>query len=195
MLTRLTILSCLAVSTLAPAAVVEAPNAQVKYEGIDEKQAKAIAQTISAARKVYVDEFGFDMPETIVATVSAKAGQPTRLYNDGLDRLNLSIPNAALLDRPQKSGVFHLYGMCHELGHLAMYRLLKDHDWLTGAAAEGWAHYAGSVVVDRVYAAEGEKLWADPYDYRQDGLVRLKKQLSAASADSIVKAAGEWMEL
>src|SRR3954469_7124314 len=128
MLTRLTILSCLAVSTFASAAVVEAPNAQVKYDGIDQKPAKAIAQTISAARKVYVDDFGFDMPQTIIASVSAKAGQPTRLYNDGLDRLKLSIPNAAMLDRPQKSGVFNLYGICHELGHLAMYRLLKEHD-------------------------------------------------------------------
>lgn len=176
-------------------ATARAPNVEVKYDGISEKQATAIAQTVSAARKVYVEEFGFDMPETILYTVTAKAGQPTRLYNDGLDRLNLSISNAAMLDRPQKSAVFNLYGMCHELGHLAMYRLLKEHDWLSGAGAEGWAHYVGSVVVDRVYAAQGEKLWADPYDYRADGLARLKKQLSGAAADATTKGAGQWMEL
>jgi len=177
------------------AATVGAPNAEVKYDGIDQKQANAIAQTISAARKVYVEDFGFDMPETILASVSAKAEQPTRLFNDGVNRLNLSIPNAAMLNRPQKSGVFNLYGICHELGHLAMYRLLKDHDWVSGPGAEGWAHYAGSVVVDRVYAAEGEKLWADPYDYRSDGMARLVKQLANASADPTTKAAGKWMEL
>ena len=182
-------------TSITLAATVRAPNAEIRYDGFDEKQAQAIAQTISAARKVYVEDFGFDMPETIVATVTAKAGQPTRLYNDGLDRLTLSIPSAAMLDRPQKSGVFNLYGICHELGHLAMYRLLKEHDWLSGAGAEGWAHYAGSLVVDRVYASEGEKLWADSYDYRQDGLMRLKKQLAGASADPITKAAGQWMDL
>src|SRR6266576_2606365 len=90
---------------LCLAATARAPNAAVRYDGIDEKQANAIAQTISAARKVYVDDFGFDMPETIIATITAKIGQPTRLYNDGMDRLNLSIPSAAMLDRPQKSGV------------------------------------------------------------------------------------------
>ncbi|HEV8379015.1 MAG TPA: hypothetical protein VGP99_09210 [Tepidisphaeraceae bacterium] len=191
-------LLCLASLIITPftfAATVRAPNADVKYEGIDQKQADAIAQTVSAARKIYVDDFGFDMPENIFATVAAKAGLPTRLYNDGMDRLILSIASAAMLNRPQKSGVFNLYGICHELGHLAMYRLLKDHDWLSGAGAEGWAHYAGSLLVDRVYASEGEKLWADPYDYRQDGLTRLKKQLAAASADPTTKAAGQWMEL
>lgn len=195
MLSRIFIPAWLILSSFASAALVQAPNAKVQYEGIDEKQAKAIAQTISAARKVYVEDFGFDMPETILASVTAKAGQPTRLYTDGVDRLFLSVPNASMLDRPQKSGVFNLYGMCHELGHMAMYRLLKEHDWLTSAGAEGWAHYTGSLVTERVYASAGEKLWADPYDYRQDGLARLKKQLASPSADSTTKGAGQWMEL
>src|ERR1041384_7542739 len=80
------------------AATVRAPNVEVKYEGIDEKQATAIARTISAARKIYVDDLGFDMPEMIVVAVTARAGLPTRLYNDGLDRLTLSISNSASLD-------------------------------------------------------------------------------------------------
>src|SRR4030095_10108457 len=188
MLTRLIILSLLIVSPFASAAVVRAPNSEVKYEGIDEKQATAIAQTISAARKIYVNDLGFDMPETILGTVTAKAGQPTRLYTDGVDRLFLSVPNAAMLNRPQKSGVFNLYGMCHELGHMAMYRLLQQHDWLQSPAAKGWAHYVGSVVVDGVYASEGEKLWADAYDYRADGMARLKKQLGSPSADPPTQA-------
>ncbi|HEY7118939.1 MAG TPA: hypothetical protein VH475_20280 [Tepidisphaeraceae bacterium] len=180
----------------APAAeTAKAPGAEVRYGGLGPEQAAALAQTISAAREVYAKELGFDMPETIVLNVECGPNVRTRLFNDGKDRLVLSIASPDSLARPSKSGTFHLYGLCHELGHLAMYRTLKDRDWLTGAGAEGWAHYVGSVVVDRVYAQKGEKLWADPYDYRADGTARLKKQLAAASPDEVVKAAGKWEEL
>jgi RNA polymerase sigma-70 factor (ECF subfamily) len=129
-------------------------------------------------------------------SVTAGPGQPARLHTDGNDRVFLSLPSADKLARPQKSGVFNLYGMCHELGHAAMYRVLKDRDWLSGAGAEGWAHYAGSVVVDRVYEVEGQKLWWDAYDYRADGTARLTKQLEAGKdADETTRAAGQWQAL
>ena len=57
------------------------------------------------------------------------------------------------------------------------------------------AHYAGSVVVDRLYALKGEKVWSDPYDYRADGTARLTKQLAAASPDEVVRGAGQWQAL
>jgi len=185
------LLSLLAVHNLGAAA----PNVDLRSEGLNEKQSDAISQTISSARTIYIDDFSFDMPDKILASITVKIGQPSRLFTDGNDRLTLSLPSANKLDRPEKSGVFNLYGMCHELGHMAMYRTLKNHDWLTSAAAEGWAHYTGCYVVDRVYEIHGEKLWPDPYDYRRDGMSRLKKQLESPSADPITKAAGQWMEL
>ena len=180
----------------ATAAEVSAPHVKVTYEGIGEQQAKAIVETLSAAHRVYADHFGFDMPETVRCTVQCGPGKPSRLFTDGHDRVVLSMPSAEKLLRPGKSGTFVLYGLCHELGHVAMYRVLKDRHWLTTAGAEGWAHYAGSVVVDRVYQARGEKLWAhDPYDYRADGTPRLNRQLAAASPPEVAKGAGAWMKL
>src|SRR5688572_15097892 len=172
----------LALATFLPspagAAEVSAPHVTVSYDGISEVQANAIAQTLSAAREVYEKHFGFDMPDEIRCTVECGPGKVGRLYTDGEDRVFLSMPSADKLLRPGKSGQFTLYGLCHELGHVAMYRIVKDRAWMTTAAAEGWAHYAGSVVVDEVYKARGEKLWAnDPYDYRADGSARLERQL------------------
>lgn len=171
------------------------PHVNVKYEGVDEKWATAIAETMAAARQVYLDEFGSDMPDTVYGTITCKAGETTRLFTDGKDHLNLSIPSQDKLAKPSQSGVFNLYGMCHELGHMAMYRTLKNRDWMTSAAAEGWAHYAGSVVVDHVYAAKGESLWPDRYDYRQDGTARLKKQLESKSPNDVGKGAEQWQKL
>jgi hypothetical protein len=177
------------------AEVTNAPNVTVNHTGVDAAQADSIARTLSAARAVYVDDFGFDMPQTITATVTAGPGQPTRLFTDGHDRVFLSLPDKSKLAKPQTSGTFNLYGMCHELGHMAMYRELKDRDWLSTAGAEGFAHYTGSVVVDAVYEKEGEKLWHDPYDYRADGTARLKRSLAAARPSDIDRGADQWQRL
>jgi hypothetical protein len=177
------------------AAVVSAPNVEVNFDGIDPAQAQAIADTLSAARSVYTDDFGADMPEKIICKVTCGPGTPTRLYTDGHDRVFLSIPSKSKLDQPQKSGTFTLYGLCHELGHMAMYRTLKKRDWMTTAGAEGWAHFTGSTVVDRVYELKGEALWADKYDYRQDGMARLERALKSASPSEIDRGAGQWREL
>jgi hypothetical protein len=180
----------------AGGAEVAAPHVTVTYEGVSEPQAKAIADTLSAARDVYVKHFGFDMPDKIRCEVVCGAGKPSRLYTDGEDRVFLSMPSPDKLRRPTKSGTFTLYGLCHELGHVAMYRVLKNRPWMTTAAAEGWAHYAGSVVVDEVYAARGEKLWApDPYDYRADGTARLERQLKDKAVSDTARGAGEWQKL
>ena len=184
--------------TISPARgeVATAPHVRVEYAGVTAVQAQAIADTLSAAHQVYVQHFGFDMPGEIRCTVECGPGKQTRLFTDGNDRVFLSVPSADKLARPAKSGTFNLYGLCHELGHVAMYRVLKDRDWMTTAAAEGWAHYAGSLVVDFVYEAKGQKLWAhDPYDYRADGMDRLDKQLNEKAASDVAKGAGEWKKL
>jgi hypothetical protein len=175
--------------------VANAPNVTVNYTNLDTAPATSIAKTLSAARAAYIDAFGFDMPQTITATVTIGPNEPTRLYTDGNDRAFLSLPDAAKLAKPQSSGVFNLYGMCHELGHMAMYRTLKDRDWLSTAGAEGFAHYTGSVVVDLVYEQEGEKLWHDPYDYRADGTARLKRQFESANRSDIDRGAQQWWKL
>jgi hypothetical protein len=189
-------IALLLVATRASGAVVTAPNVRVEYEGITEGQATAIAQTLSAARNVYVEKFGFDMPDRIHCSVECGDGKASRLFTDGEDRVFLSMPSPDKLLRPANSGTFVLYGLCHELGHVAMYRVLKDRGWLTTAALEGWAHYAGSVVVDEVYKAHGEKLWTpDPYDYRADGTARLKKQRAERSPSPTVLGASAWAGL
>src|SRR5687768_10781828 len=186
-------------ATTAPASAesgtVTAPHVSVTYDGVPAAHAKAVAETLSAAWSVYAAEFGFEMPETVRCSVECGTGKPSRLFTDGHDRVFLSVPSADKLLRPAKSGTFVLYGLCHELGHVAMYRVLKDRDWMTVAGAEGWAHFTGSVVVDEVYKVKGEKLWSDAYDYRADGTARLAKQVQSAKPSDIARGAGQWQAL
>lgn len=167
----------------------------VRYEGIEPDQAESIAQVVGAARAAAETRYGFDLPETIIVEVRTDARNRPRLFTDGNDRLFLSVRRAADLRRPSESGIFHLYGLCHEIGHLAMYRTIKQHDWLTSAAAEGWAHYIGSQLVDDVFEARGADAWWDAYDYRSDGTARLDKQLAEPEKSDVTQAAELWMQL
>jgi hypothetical protein len=173
----------------------ERPHAIVEYEGVDSAYGEAIAQLVDTAWEVYKREFGADLPRVVRVKVVCGRGRKLRLWNDGHDRIYLDLRSRGQLSKPSESGVFNLYGFCHELGHITMYRTLKRRSWLNGAAAEGFAHYAGSYVVDRVYASQGESLWPDRYDYRRDGVARLDAQLKADEPGAVTVAAGRWREL
>lgn len=176
-------------------AICREDHAVVSYSGIDQAYAKAIARTVQAARAVAVEQFGFDMPKTITVSVRADAAARVRLFNDGQDRFSLTVRGLRDLRKPAASGIFHLYGLCHEVGHLAMYRPIRDRGWMTTAAAEGWAHYAGSRIVDGVHAREGKDLWPDAYDYLADGTRRLNRQLLAGRPSPVTKGAKLWKDL
>lgn len=193
----LTIATCLAVSTATIGAepkTFRTDHALVTYAGIDERHAEAIARTVEAARAAAGD-FGFNMPETVEVTVTADRAGRVRLFTDGQDHYFLSIRTQQDLRKPSQTGIFHLYGLCHETGHLAMYRAIRDHGWMTPAAAEGWAHYIGSRFVDAVHARQGKKLWPDSYDYLADGTQRLNAQLAGKKPSPVVKGAALWKEL
>jgi hypothetical protein len=167
----------------------------VTYENIPMEYAKAICQTAVTARQVAIDRFSFDMPDTIKISVACGIQEKRRLYTDGIDRFYLAVKSEKDLLRPDKTGVYQIYGICHEIGHLAMNRAIKDHRWLTEAGSEGWAHYIGSRLVDNVYHLEKDKLWPDAYDYSSDGMKRLKRQLISDNTSETVKSAGLWLEL
>jgi len=175
--------------TLRPEHVV------VQASGLGRPYAEAIARTVSAARAIAVEQFAFDMPEVITVTATLNPSGSVRLFNDGRDHFSLTVRSEADLRKPSESGIFHIYGLCHELGHLAMYRSIADHSWMTTAAAEGWAHYLGSRLVDAVYAKEGPELWPDRYDYLEDGTRRLQRQLAAGRASDVDQGAGLWQQL
>jgi hypothetical protein len=191
--------AALTVLALSPAPIaadeLKLDHVIVSYSGISKAYAEAIARTVETARNVAAEQFAFDMPETIRVEVTVDADEQVRLFNDGQDRIFLTIRSEDNLKKPSTSGIYNIYGMCHEVGHLAMYRLILDHSWLKGEGAEGWAHYLGSRLVDAVYAKQGADLWPDKYDYREDGIKRLERQLSAEKPTAMAQAAGAWKQL
>ncbi len=169
-------------------------NVKVTYERINDQYIVAIAKTAEAARSIAV-KAGFNLPETIYIEAILKPRGRARLFTDGKDYMSLTVTDVVDLAGPEESGIFHIYGICHEVGHLAMYRVIRDHSWMTTAAAEGWAHYMGSKIVDEVHALHGNELWPDKHKYLGHGTARLKKQLASKKPSDIAKGAGLWMQL
>ena len=169
----------------------KAPGAIVTYTGVYPQYANAIAELASEARAVYADQFKFNMPLKVVVDIEKDPQARTNLWNDGDSHIFLTVRSSLDLEPPTKSGYFNIYGICHELGHIAMYRGIVNLG-LPNGVAEGWPHYAGSVVVDAVFKKLGATLWPQPYDYAQtDGTARLAEQSSDPEAmkSPITKAA------
>lgn len=166
-----------------------ADGAKVVYKDIRPSYAKALITVAAEARRVYSRKYGFDMPESVSLLMRKDPRGSTSLWTDGESTMTLTVQSGTKLLPPLLSGVFNIYGMCHELGHMAMYRKVS-HIGIPYGVAEAWAHYAGSVVVDEVYRKRGDKLYPVPYNYAEiEGVARLKRSCAQPGCQSAVDTA------
>ena len=160
--------------------VVELPRVTVRYARFDRIFAEAYGRILGEALEVY-ESHGFKMPREVVLEAQIDPSS-TRLWTDGKAGMFLHLKSKDLLAPAIRSGVFNIYGMCHELGHIAMYRNMENLAGLPDGVGEGWAHYAGSVIVTEVAGRLGKSIWPEYYDVAEvEGIGRLKK--AAAKAD------------
>ncbi len=163
-------------------------GARVVFTDVRPSYAKALVTVAGEARRIYSRKYGFDMPDSVSLMIRKRKDQKPSLWTDGESTMTLTINSGVGLLPPLLSGTYNIYGMCHELGHMAMYRKV-EHVGLPSGVAEGWAHYAGSVVVDEVFRKYGEQLYPVPYNYAAvEGTARLKEQASQPARDDVMKA-------
>ena len=125
---RMPLIAALAALVVGPAlradSVVRREHAVVSFDGVSEEQATAVARVVQSARKAAAD-LGFDMPRTIDVSISVRPTGGAGLFNDGDQNIFLTVRSERDLRRPAASGVFLVYGLSHEVGHLAMYRAVR----------------------------------------------------------------------
>ena len=164
---------------LAGFKTVELPRVMVSYAGFDEAYAAALGRILQEALKVY-EAHGFNMPQKVSLEAQIDPAG-TRLWTDGTSHIFLRLKSKDLLAPASRTGVFNIYGMCHELGHIALYRNLASLMGLPPGIGEGWAHYAGSVVVTEVASRLGQSIWPEYYDVATvEGIGRLKRDAARA---------------
>jgi hypothetical protein len=159
--------------------LVELPRVTVKYARFDRAYAEAFGRILQEALKVY-ESHGFKMPQKV--TLEARIDpSSTALWTDGDSQMFLHLKSKQLLAPASQTGVYNIYGMCHELGHIAMYRNLSSLMGLPQGVPEGWADYAGKVVVTEVAANLGKSIWPEYYDIAEvEGIGRFKRESAQA---------------
>jgi len=154
------------------------PGIVVEAAGFSRPSVEALASILSEARREYEGAMGFTLPETVRLEAKMEPEGEVRLWTDGASSLFLRLQSPAQLAPSIRTGVFIVYGLCHELGHIVMYRRMRSLSGLPEGVAEGWAHYAGSVVVDAVASRLGRSIWPEPYDVATtEGFARLQRQV------------------
>jgi hypothetical protein len=179
---------------------IEKPGAVVRLTGIPKPYGEAFASILSEARREYAETFGLLVPSTVTLEAKLDPSRSVRLWTDGESHLFLTVESLDQLAPAPKTGIFHIYGMCHELGHIAMYSRMKDQVGMPQGIGEGWAHYAGSVVVDGVAQRLGKEIWPTEYPdvASVEGTARLKRQTEGrewADLDPDSRAAKVFYEL
>ena len=167
--------------------VLQRSGVIVRLTRVDKAHGEALACILVEARREYEETFGLSLPKTIeLHAKQDPRADKARLWTDGDSYLFLTVPSKEQLAPSPQSGVSNIYGMCHELGHMVMYRRMKNLVGLPRGVGQGWAHYAGSVVVDAVARRLGKDIWPEPYDVAAvEGTARLKEQVEGK----------EWAEL
>lgn len=85
--------------------------------------------------------------------------------------------------RPPPNGPYHVYGFCQAIAKMA---LMFDDGFFTS----GWAFYAGSEIVNRIYVALGSNVWPQAYDYSlTEGTERLIEDIRDTEPGSYFAAA------
>jgi len=190
LLSVLLVLAALIIGT-APAShaaegIFTGEDCTVEYNGVDAAYAQALSGLYSAICLGYKDTFSLKLPRDAVIKVEAGA-DATRLWNDGDRYIFLDLADAGDLDPAR--GYRHVYGLCHEAGHIVMYSQLDSLAGLPEGVGEGWAHYCGSLVCDYVWDKLGAAAWPVPHDYSGDGRARLGSQCTTREQDPTTLAA------
>lgn len=178
---------------------IERPGVLVKITWIDRAYGEAFAAILSDARNVYEEAFGLSLPGALTLEAKRDPEGKVNLWTDGESHLFLTINSRRQLAPPPQTGIFHIYGICHELGHIAMYSRLKGLIGLPEGVGEGWAYYAGSAVVDEVAHRLGQGIWPEQYDVAAiEGIARLREQVEGkewADLDATSRAAKAFYEV
>lgn len=145
--------------------VVRLPGVQVTYSGISETWARRMGRVLAEARVHALREFRFDMPNTIRLTITVDSNRQYTLYNDTRDQLTYRLHSTGDLAGFEVGHWYFIYGLCHEVAHLAMARAFTGptpNTWLNWEGQEAWARYIGERLADLSYTRCVSEFWPGP---------------------------------
>lgn len=170
-------------------------RAIVRYKGIPQENAEAMANVADTVSRFYRDEFGLRLPErTIIRAELARNNRPGILAQ-GREEISLQYNRSDQLKSPNKSSAYTVYAIAYELAEMARKQTIGDAKWMTSDAADGLSYYLASEAIDRLNFVYNRSLWPDAFDYGGEGIQRLEQALRNRNGPDMVQAAGFWFDL
>ncbi len=125
----------------------------------------ALVAVADAARGSARTQLGTELPTVRIRVVPTSPGAEV-LAAVPPETVHLAVSDPRQL-RPPPAGGNTIYGVCHEIGHLVLARVLPPGRQLPVVWDEAFAHLlAVEILLPAVWAAHGPQLWPDPYpDY------------------------------
>ncbi len=165
---------------------------RVVYPKPLEAYAKALLQIGDAAWEAYRERYGLPLPEPITLRIRLMPEQGerfARLWTDGQQSIFLEVGSEKPLLSPLKGGAHNVYGICHELAHIALYHRMREVATLPEGVAEGWPYYLGSAITSHLFEKLGEQVYPDPHNYHEtSGMGRLLRQLETGKDAATIAA-------
>lgn len=158
---------------------LETESVIARYDAEVEKYVLASIKILELVRETAIQS-GFDLPDKIKFEVIRTDRNVLWVDKKSLDKITWEYNSLDNLLPPNKSKKKNIYGLCHEIGHLCMYRTFyKNNLYLTYNYRESWADYFGNLMIDTVYHKFGADIWPETHDYTNNsGMIFLKDRIS-----------------
>ncbi|MGO8752398.1 MAG: hypothetical protein ACLQNE_41190 [Thermoguttaceae bacterium] len=145
---------------------------------------EAFWNVLHAARRLFRRLFGPRSIGWVEFNAKMSGGLPLALWTNGADRVYMTLGDKRQLLPAHQSGVFHIHGLAHELGHIVLYRSLVNLSLLADGWGEGWAVYLSSfMAVPYLYRELGPAAWPYSYNFLEtEGPARYLRQFAEGGA-------------
>ena len=160
-------------------AEIQTAHCRVINDGFDVSYALAWANVCEVSYEGYREIYGLDvLAINNLETVEVSLFRNTQM-EPSLDSYGGKITfrgNETHLLPPANGGANNIYGICHEIGHLAF--PIADPYYF-----EAWADYAAAYrIIPYVWERLGADAWPQPYDYlANDGPADLRQRIEAGT--------------
>lgn|GEM_PF-7075637 len=152
---------------------------RVLNDGFPAKYGRAIARVADAAVGAYRSVLKLDIPSfycneriRICLRLDPSIRHPRLFFQPALlPSINYCVGDVRSLRSPVVGGPHHVYGICHELGHLALFMVSESSSEVDSGVSEAVADFLASSILRRLGRTLGTNAWPDAYEYwKVDGI-------------------------
>ncbi|MFA5316338.1 MAG: hypothetical protein WC369_02835 [Dehalococcoidales bacterium] len=139
-------------------------------KGLDDSYMDAFVGIADMACRGYSKVFGLGFPAQVFIVAERDPKNPNMLNTDGTKTVYFTFRGDKDLLSPRESGFLHIFGISHELGHIAFSRSFAEgftlKDDMAGAVYQAWADYsAAKRIIPFIHGSCNYCPWPHPYDF------------------------------